>query len=409
MKLSVLRMGAAAAALIGMSCTVALAVAPASASPATIQQERTAGAAWMGAHATNHEWKLVTQFAVSGQHSASTWTSSEISNLQTTTDYARFILGLLAAGLDPHNYQGKNYVQALAKEQQTSGDNEGKFADNMDGTGFDQVNAQVWSIIALEAAGNASYNRASAAAWLISHQNKDGGFGWSASSTDSDPDDTAYALDALSLLGYTKDSQVVSRALQYLQTQQAPDGGFGSADNSNSDSTAVVVEALEALGINPDSWVQKNGVPSTALTSYFDKSSGGFVYDHSGQSWSGVNETSTRDALFGLSALATHQSVYQRLHWKRLDWLNTYWSKVYQQGGAWLNGHFLTFAELRPMAVAGSYVSDLTPAWQKVVKARGMYVQKNGKKVWEAWDVHLATQALVDSFGQDTAHLNGLA
>jgi Prenyltransferase and squalene oxidase repeat len=402
-------MTAVALSVAGSAVAFADTTAAAPASTSLLKQDAAAAAKWMSKNGKNHEWKLVSLYAESGALQASSWTADELSKLKTSTDYARFILGLLAAGQDPHNYHGKNYVSALAATQLKSGDNEGKFADNIDGTGTDGVNAQIWAIIALEDAGGAKYNRASAAAWLLAHQNKDGGFGWSASSTDSDADDTAAAVDALALLGYTKDSKAVSAALAYLKTQQNADGGFGSGGASNSDSTAVVIDGLEALGVNPDSWAQKDGTPSAALTAFYDKSTGGFMYDKSGQSWSGVNESSTKDALLGMSALLTHKSVYQRLHWHSFHWLNDYWTHVYEQGGAWANGHFASWNELRPMAIAGSYVSDLTPAWQAVVKAHGKYVTKGGKKVWEAWDPTLASQALRDSFGADTMHLNGLA
>ncbi|MCL6452095.1 MAG: hypothetical protein K6T78_00530 [Alicyclobacillus sp.] len=378
-------------------------------STAKVQSDLKAAVAWMNKNGASSLpfWVDVADFAATGSFTKETWTKASFAKLSASTDYAKAILGVLASGQDPHDVAGINLVAKLAASQLTSGDNTGKFADNIDGTGTDLINNQAWAIIALEDAGGAHYNRAAAAMWLLSKQNQDGGFGYSTQYSTSDPDDTAAALVALRLLGFGQGDPAVAKALAYLKTQQAKDGGFeNGATTSNSDSTGVTIDALTAYGIPASSWTVASGTPVTALLADFNAASGGFNYDNTGGEYSGVSAMSTRDAIFGLAAFATSQSVYQRLQAKPLTYLNPYWTKIYEAGGGWANHHWETWAELRPMAIAGSYLSDLTPAWQKVVKDRGMYVEQGGKRVFEAWDAKLATEALTASFGLDTAHLN---
>lgn len=377
-----------------------------------IESEAQAGAKWLIANggAANQDWAAVAAYAACAtvavpQLSAAKMTA-EIPKLKATTDYARFILALLAEGQDPHQFAGKNFVAALAKAQIQTGLDAGKFADNIDGTGTDLINSQAWAIIALEDAGGVTYNRAAAAKWLISQQNKDGGFGYSHQYNTSDADDTASAVVALTLLGYGANSTPVAQALAYLKTQQTSDGGFkNGASTSNADSTGVVTDALEAAGINPLSWTQKDGNPVSALLKFYDAKSGGFNYDNTGQSWSGVSAFSTRDAVLGLGAFLSGHSIYQRLHFTTLNYLNPYWQHVRQQHGLWLWHHWYTWQKIRPMAVAGSYSYDLTPEWQKVIQNHGK--KENGG--FESWDIHLATEALAAKYGWDSLHLNGIS
>ncbi|MCL6516267.1 prenyltransferase/squalene oxidase repeat-containing protein [Alicyclobacillus sp.] len=353
------------------------------------------------------DWAAVVHFAATGLRQANPALDREISNLSTSTDAARFILGALAAGEDPHQTPAGDLVAKLAHAQLSSGPDAGKFADNLDGTGTDLINAQAWAIIALEDAGGVDYNRAAAAQWLLAHQNEDGGFGFSSQYADSDADDTAAALVALSLLGYRADHPAIAKAIAFLKTQQAEDGGFGTAGKtSNADSTGVVVDALVSLGIDPQTWTQPGGTPKSALLSFYDAGTGGFRYDNTGGAYSGVSGYSTRDAAVGLAALQFGHSIYQRLHWQHFTWLNDYWTAVYRAGGAWDHGQWKSWSQLRDMAIAGSYIWELTPEWQAVVRAHGKWVVTGGRRVWVPWGETLAAQALRDSFGLNTVHLN---
>lgn len=377
---------------------------------ATVKADMSSAVNWMDANAAAKmpAWTAVATFAATGQFANVKLPQDYVSGLKTSTDYAKAILGVLADGQDPHNFEGVNLVAKLSASQLSVGDSKGKFADNIDKTGTDLLNNQSWAIIALQDAGSTSYNQVAAATWLIAQQNKDGGFGYSVKYNASDADDTAAAIVALRLLGYASDSAPIEAALAYLKTQQVADGGIvNGSTTSNSDSTGVTIDALASLGMSPLDFATTNQAdPLTSLLAEHDAKSGGFNFDNTGNSWSGVSDLSTRDAILGLAAAENLTSVYQRLESKTLNQLNPYWQKVYAQGGAWLNHQWVSWPELRSMAIAGSYVSDLTPTWQQVVNAHGEWVTQNGAKTWTPWGPSLATQALAESFGLNTLHLN---
>jgi len=301
-----------------------------------------AGVTWLVNHGlpANRDWTAIASYAASAPELSSVGMTAEVSALKVTTDDARFILALLAEGQDPHQFDGRNFVATLANTQLKSGLDAGKFADNLDGSGTDLINVQAWTITALEDAGGAAYDRVAAGNWLLAQQNSDGGFGYSRTYPASDADDTASAIVALSLLGYPANSGPMAKALAFLKTQQTSDGGFkNGASSSNSDTTGVVIDALLAVGVSPLTWTQANGNPITALLHLYDSQSGGFNYDNAGSSWSGVSTYSTRDAVIGLGAFLSGHSVYQRLHWSKLETLNPYWTKVYEHNGLWLSHH----------------------------------------------------------------------
>ncbi|MBC7324200.1 MAG: terpene cyclase/mutase family protein, partial [Moorella sp. (in: Bacteria)] len=142
-----------------------------------------------------------------------------------TTSYATLILTILSAGGDPFNYQGQNLVQKLQEAQLPSG----KFADNVINGGEELVNAHIWAMLALQAAGASIPDKEKALAWLAARQHADGGFHWYAGEkTTADVDSTGMALMALGALGEKEDSPSVSKALAYLQAVQNDNGGFSS-------------------------------------------------------------------------------------------------------------------------------------------------------------------------------------
>ncbi|MGE5405514.1 MAG: hypothetical protein ACM3PP_11320, partial [Candidatus Saccharibacteria bacterium] len=139
-----------------------------------------------------------------------------------TTDYARLTLAVTATGGDPHSCGGIDLVQKLINSQTASG----KFADSVNGTGEELVNAHIWAIIALYSCGSEVPHPEMARRWLINHQHRDGGFGFRASSAVSDVDITAQALLTLYCLGDSATSPVVRRGLSYLKKHMTGTGGF---------------------------------------------------------------------------------------------------------------------------------------------------------------------------------------
>ncbi|MGI5880770.1 MAG: S-layer homology domain-containing protein [Syntrophomonadaceae bacterium] len=231
-------------------------------------------------------------------------------DLQTASDYARTILGSIAAGSNQQTVA--QYVYNLQQMQQATGD----FShDKTEQT----LNQTIWAIIALDFAQanefKTVYNRSAATDYLISQQDSGGGFNESGYGVDVDS--TAHALIALAPYK-TEYVSHIDQAIGYLKSQQFVSGGFGGWGSENSDSTAVVIEALIALGQDPKSteWTMpgdKNMVQ--ALLSY-QNIKGWFVNSLVPSDWNDPtvpNPMSTRNALLALSDLKSGKAKYHNL------------------------------------------------------------------------------------------------
>ena len=198
-------------------------------------------------------------------------------DLNNTCDYARTLLALISVDQGTI-YHGTDLVQSILSFQQE----DGQFARVLQGErGF--INSHMWSILALNAAGQEIPAKEKARQWLISRQNSDGGFGW-CEGVPSDADDTAVAIQVLILLGEDPcDSEVIKDSLAYLKTCQGADGGFSSGylagDKSNSSSDAWVIQGLLAAGQSPaaEAWSVKGNNAVTHLLGLQDQS-GLFYY-----------------------------------------------------------------------------------------------------------------------------------
>lgn len=94
----------------------------------------------------------------------------------------------------------------------------------------------------IEAMASAGQDASAQIAELLSRQNADGGWG-SNKTYMSSPIDTSFALNALSIAGYS-DPSVISKAIEYLKSKQNSDGGWGSDDNGSS-----IKAAAKALSV----------------------------------------------------------------------------------------------------------------------------------------------------------------
>lgn len=223
-----------------------------------------------------------------------------------STDYQRTVLGALAAGKNPDGYGGKDLLRSVIVSQNPSG----KFADAVDGAGEKLVNAHVWGIISLYAAGESIPDPEGALRWLTAHQNADGGFGIDVRLADSDVDMTAMAIIAMACLGKDQSFPAVKRALTYLREQQNGDGSFGAWGTSSAESCAQVVQALVILGIDPagKQWSKNGGNPVTGLLQ-FRLADGSFSHGPERL----PNDMATAQALIALGDYSTGKSVYKRI------------------------------------------------------------------------------------------------
>lgn len=125
-----------------------------------------------------------------------------------TTDKERYLLAAAAIGEN---------VLEVSKEIANCQKEDGKFADRIDGTGDDLINAHVWGIISLYTANYEAYDKEKALQWLKENQNQDGGFAIFTGHDQSDLDITGMALIAYSILGMDKNTEEVQKAITFIE------------------------------------------------------------------------------------------------------------------------------------------------------------------------------------------------
>ena len=166
-------------------------------------------------------------------------------------DTTRTILLLRASGLKPRVGNRDLVKELLAKRRRS-----GAFANRVNTTSF--------AIFSLRAAGRSRDDRVvrSAARWIASQANGDGGFNFAMKGGGSGIDDTGAALQALVAAG-RRGTPTVRRAARFLVRRQNPDGGFALQPGgpSNAQSTAWAIQGLVAAGRDPDR-LRRNGARS---------------------------------------------------------------------------------------------------------------------------------------------------
>ena len=172
------------------------------------------------------------------------------------------ILALEAAGIDSGRFKGRDLVADLRRRQSS------------DGSWQRQVNLTAYGMLALRAAGGSS-EIASAARWLRSAQNEDGGFGFGPSQP-SDPDSTGAAMQGLAAAGVGG----LGDAIAYLRETQRGEGGWGLNETgvTNSQSTAWAVQGLVAAGIDPGE-VERRGRSGLDYLAARQRPDGSYAYN----------------------------------------------------------------------------------------------------------------------------------
>ncbi|WOF15488.1 ABC transporter substrate-binding protein [Methanoplanus sp. FWC-SCC4] len=171
--------------------------------------------------------------------------SDETYSIDGTTETAKMIMTITAAGYDPENFAGNNFITLLSGKKKENG----QFGDHIYTTS--------WAVTALSANG---IDASDSIKWLKSVQNEDGGFGWT-KGAESDCDDTSSTLMALIAGGEPQDSESVQKAISFLKISQKENGGFnyGGSSEANSASDSWAIQAIVAAGENPESWTTKSG------------------------------------------------------------------------------------------------------------------------------------------------------
>jgi hypothetical protein len=162
-----------------------------------------------------------------------------VDELSSPGDFARTILALEGAGVDPRSFNGHDLVAALAKRRRDNGSFEG------------WPGSTAFAVIALRAAGDSGIDQS--ISWLVKVQNRDGGWG-DVPESGSTADGTGAVLQAI------PGTSAAKHGLGYLRKAQRPSGGFplGGSGGVNSQSTAWAVQGMLAVGRDPDS-VREDG------------------------------------------------------------------------------------------------------------------------------------------------------
>jgi hypothetical protein len=158
---------------------------------------------------------------------------------------AKLLLAAEAQHANARSFGGLDLVKQLRSEEQP----DGAYLNTGDKSFGSTPVAQSLALIALSHTGSLfTWPDAKAIGWLVGQQCGDGSFSSSNQSkpakTCTDVDATAYAAQAL----LTVHSSAAARAVRWLVTHRNRDGGYGlTADgkaSSNANSTALVVQAL---------------------------------------------------------------------------------------------------------------------------------------------------------------------
>ncbi len=169
----------------------------------------------------------------------------------------RFVVALVAAGVDPYNVSGRNYVDILMSYSKPSGEigKENYIWDD------------AWVIMGLAASNESNSEQAAkAAAYLGSVQTQSGGWSWNGGPSGQDADTTGIIACALMAAGENSSRETVQDALHYLKSEQNTDGGFSSlGSNAATDGWAII--AINAAGQNPQEWKVGSADPVSNLLS----------------------------------------------------------------------------------------------------------------------------------------------
>lgn len=216
---------------------------------------------------------------------------TDVPTNNAATDWESRILAIVATDGNPTNFGGVNYVQNLETFY-----NNNQIGDTC------ALNDDIFGLLALVASGTSSNTqiKQDVLNFIINQQDStDGGFSWSVPSCPwygTAADMTAAAIQALQTAkdnGLTNSNldDAITKAKNYLLTNQNSNGGFGYFGSSDADTTGWVLMAFNALGIKDSSQATnaKNYLSST------QQADGGFL------SWSGSDSTTTSQALIALA------------------------------------------------------------------------------------------------------------
>lgn len=159
---------------------------------------------------------------------------------------AKTLLVAVAQGVDPTSFGGVDLVASLESLEQP----DGRFSDKTAYTDYSNLIGQSLAVTALRRAGETS--SPASVSIIRDNQCADGGFrlDFGKAPCTSDPDVTAFAVQALLAVGGTGDADA-QQGLDYLASVQGTDGGVGGSGPTaahNANSTGLAGQAFLAGG-----------------------------------------------------------------------------------------------------------------------------------------------------------------
>lgn len=215
-----------------------------------------------------------------GQRSVYAYLTAHASELTRTTDYARELLVVDAAGTSPYDFGGVNLVSEILGRRLSGPGETGAFTHEGGGTA-PAVNDTVFAILALSPIKEQAAESAvrEAAQWLIDVHDLEGGWpsaavcsthGEAQNNCPNEVDMTAAAIEALNAAG-RRNTPAQEEAFEYLHRAQSANGGFSEGlgeTEPNVASTAWAVESMWSAGENPESWVKETSGTATGPLNY---------------------------------------------------------------------------------------------------------------------------------------------
>jgi Squalene-hopene cyclase C-terminal domain len=193
---------------------------------------------------------------------------TECAPIACTTTFERELMVVNAAGTNPHDFGGVDLIAELLARARPDGS-----FPHVPG-GQPGVNDTIFTIFALAPVQEPAVQGAiqPAANWIESAQHDNGGWAWSAGSSQDEVDMTGAAIQALVAAGRAGEA-AVEEGLAYLRAAQNADGGFpeypGNPE-SNVASTAWATQAIWAVGENPENWLSGSGEQTEEPLDYME-------------------------------------------------------------------------------------------------------------------------------------------
>jgi len=192
----------------------------------------------------------------------------------------KVLRAVAAAGADPHDFGGLDLIAEIESKYDPA---IGLYDPNF----FFRQNI---AILALHEAGQPLPDEVIPA--LLAQQRPNGAWGWavepdpaSGFSDEGDLDTTARTLQVLRALDLSLNHPAYIRAVEFINSQQNPDGGWGDNQGpTNANTTALTIEGLLAAGWDPEAppYTQAGQNPVQTLLN-LQEESGAFIYRVGGE------------------------------------------------------------------------------------------------------------------------------